>query len=342
MDSIDKVVENYLVQKNEERRGSVQSLNQQQFTLQRPGLGSRSSSACSGGFSPPSLTTHPSSSSLLGPSDMNYGSSFQTHLSAQSAGTSPLMPFVRPNNGPTFDPRFQAPHLQERSLSQDSTFQKQPPRKTSMPHLSKEQQKEQQQPQQRELKEGSVSASVKGQPKSSAGVAVPSTRRGDRQAFPSPSEHEFIVGMSQSVDSDASSTPKARYLPGAAALLSASPPTKHGVGQGSEYAIHTLHKSPPQHHPLNHAMHGASSNMVASSAIDPQSPAAQLPPLPTSSLSTTDPNAQGRRKIPHQRSGSVDPSFSPTVSSFPLLAPGKRTGSQSKTEGDRSGSGGQQ
>ncbi|GJJ77143.1 magnesium transporter [Entomortierella parvispora] len=332
---LDKVVENYLVQKNEERRGSIQSLNQQQFSLQRPGLGSRSSSACSGALPPPSLTTHPSSSSLFVPSDMNYGSSFQTHHSAQTAGTSPLTPFVRPNNGPTFDPRFQAPHLQERSLSQDSTFQKQPRPKTSMPHLTKEQQKEHHQHlNQRELKEG---PSTRAQPKGSAGVAVPSTRRGDRQTFPSPSEHEFIVGMSRSVDSEASSTPKARFLPGGA-LLSSSPQTKYGAGQGSEYAIQTLHKSPPQHHPLNQG----SGNTAASSTIDPLNPAAQLPPLPTSSQSTMDPNSQGRRKTPHQPSGSVDSSFSSSQSGFPLLTPGKRAGGHSKAEGDGSGGGGQQ
>ena len=102
-------------------------------------------------FPPPSIATLPSSSSLLSP-DSNYSSSYQSplHLSNQM---SLLMQFSHMNNNAlTFDPRFQAPHLQERSLSQESIPQKQPHHKASMPHLTKEERKV--------IKEGSSSVRI--------------------------------------------------------------------------------------------------------------------------------------------------------------------------------------
>ncbi|KAG0057565.1 hypothetical protein BGZ83_008147 [Gryganskiella cystojenkinii] len=322
---LDQVIENY---KNEERRSSIHSLsNHNQFIQQRPGLGSRSSSACSGAFPPPSIATHPSSTSLL-PPEPNYGSSYQSPLHPLSQ-VPPLMQFSRTNNNnnaPTFDPRFQAPHLQERSLSQDSVPQKQPRHKASMPHLTKEQREA--------VKEGSSSVRAPGHHhKTSGGVAVPLARRGDRYAFHSPSEHEFIASMSQSIDSVASSVPKAsapRYL-STGALLSVSP-TKHGA-QGSEYAIHTI-KSPPHHQALNiqgGTSNSSISNPSAANIFDTQSPGAQLPPLPPS---VTDQYHQGRKRH-HQQPLQSD---SDSTTNVPLTVQGKRRGSQSKNEGDSGGS----
>ncbi|KAF9360735.1 hypothetical protein BGX26_008018 [Mortierella sp. AD094] len=236
--------------KNEDRRGSEQSLSQNPTHSQRPPLGSRSSSACSGVYPQYSLGTHPSSTSSA-PTELNYGTSSQ----------SSQMQFPRPNTGLATDPRYQAPHLQERSLSQDSPY-KQPNRKISMPHISKEQ---------KEPKTSSMKIKTSG--------ATGPRRKGDRHMFPSPSEQDFVSEVARSFDSISSSTPKAapKIFPGT--ILSASPPSH--VAQGSEYAFQTL-KSP-----VSASAHGnfgsyQSDSSRGNSAVSPVSDqgSASLPPLP--------------------------------------------------------------
>ncbi|ORZ22823.1 magnesium transporter NIPA-domain-containing protein [Lobosporangium transversale] len=239
--------------RNEERRDSIQSLGQVQLPSQRPPLGSRASSACSGGFPLPSITARPSSTSLAQYDMNNYGTSLQS--------TPTPMHFARLSNaGLANDPRYQASHLQERSVSQDP-FNKNHRRKESIPLMPKEQ-----------TKNGPVSSQSKSSLDMhavatantnvpSSGVAVP-RRSDDRPVYhpASASELGFVADVSQSLDSETSSTPKAtstaKYLVGA--ILSSSPSTNHA--QGSEYAFQTL-KSP---------------------STDP-SPAS-LPPLPPSQL----------------------------------------------------------
>ncbi|KAF8981900.1 hypothetical protein BGZ46_002141 [Entomortierella lignicola] len=97
--------------RNDDRRGSVQSLNQNPANMQRPLLGSRSSSACSGTYPQYSI-----SNTSLVPTELNYGTSSQ----------SSNIQYPRP-----------APHLQERSFPQDSPH-KTPNRKISIPYMSKE------------------------------------------------------------------------------------------------------------------------------------------------------------------------------------------------------------
>ncbi|KAF9156946.1 hypothetical protein BG015_010111 [Linnemannia schmuckeri] len=226
---LEKVMENYTAHKNEERRGSIHSLNQTAPLLPpRPGLGSRSSSACSGIFPPPSITTYPSSTSLLHP-ELNYGSSYQTHIQQQQQPQPSPLQFSRltqPGGSGSIDPRFHAPHLQERSQSQDGIY-KQPRRKISTPML-------------RENNNNREVPPLPPKIKTSAGVAVPGPphgRRGDRHALPSPSEHEFMTSVARSIDSVSSSTPRASSkFPMAGGILTASPtkrPKKKTGGSGS-------------------------------------------------------------------------------------------------------------
>ncbi|KAF9912362.1 hypothetical protein EC991_011054 [Linnemannia zychae] len=256
------------------------------------GLGSRSSSACSGVFPPPSITTYPSSTSLL-PPEVNYGSSYQTHL--QQAQLSPLQ-FSRPTQpGGTIDPRFHAPHLQERSQSQDGNY-KQPRRKISTPML-------------RENRE--LPSKIK-----TSGVAVPgSGRRSDRHAFPSPSEHEFMTSVARSIDSVSSSTPRAASkFPVAGGVLTASPTKIHHLGEGSAYSFRTL-KSPTgsTHPPLSSYEDGWASS---------------LPPLHPSSLTEASqhhPSAQRPKKKAGSSSVAQDGD-----SSNVTLPQGRRKGSVPK------------
>ncbi|KAF9135943.1 hypothetical protein BGW39_009917 [Mortierella sp. 14UC] len=291
---LEKVMENYTAQRHDERRGSIHSLNQT-APLQppRPGLGSRSSSTCSGVFPLPSITTYPSSTSLL-PPDVNYGSSYQTHL--QQAQPSPLQFSRLTQPGGTIDPRFHAPHLQERSQSQDGNY-KQPRRKNSTPML-------------RENRE--LPPKIK-----TSGVAVPGPgRRGDRHAFPSPSEHEFMTGVARSIDSVSSSTPRAASkFPVAGGVLTASPTKLHHPGEGSAYSFRTL-KSPTgsTHPPL--------------SSYEQDGWASSLPPLHPSSLTEATqhhPPAQRPKKKTGGGSTTQDGDSS-TVSS----AQGRRKGSVPK------------
>ncbi|KAG0374310.1 hypothetical protein BGX24_010568 [Mortierella sp. AD032] len=293
---LEKVIENYASQRQDERRGSIHSLNQT-APLQppRPGLGSRSSSACSGVFPPPSITTYPSSTSLL-PPEVNYGSSYQTHL--QQAQPSPLQ-FSRPTQPGGIDPRFHAPHLQERSQSQDGNY-KQPRRKMSTPMLKEN----------RELPP---------RIKTSAGVAVPGpVRRADRHAFPSPSEHEFMTSVARSIDSVSSSTPRASSkFPVAGGVLTASP-TKlhhhHPAGEGSAYSFRTL-KSPTgsTHPPL--------------SSYEQDGWASSLPPLHPSSLT----EASHPPQRPKKKTGGGSGSNAQDGESFPVSPPqARRKGSVPK------------
>ncbi|KAI1307673.1 hypothetical protein EDD11_004454 [Mortierella claussenii] len=208
--------------RNDERRGSVQSLGYTPLPLQRPPLGSRSSSACSGVFPPPSISTHPSSTSLVMPPEHSmYGTSFQS--------TQMPMHFARLSNaGLVLDSRYQAPHLQDRSASQDA-YQRQPRKKMSTPHLNREQHKELKlQGSSLRLKTNIPASTLDGSGGVSASVtevAVP-RRKGDRQRHPlSPIEQRFATDVSRSLDSVSSSTPKAaqttNFLP--RTVLSSSP-----------------------------------------------------------------------------------------------------------------------
>ncbi|KAF9982190.1 hypothetical protein BGZ65_003140 [Modicella reniformis] len=135
--------------------------------------------------------------------DFNYGTSLQS---------TPFHQYPRPGNS-------QAP---DRSHTYDSHGPKK-----SYPYLSKGR------------KEGKGAIGVK--PTSDApGVAIPRWR-GDRSAFPTHSEQDFVAGVAQSLDSSASLTAKAplQFLPGV--IFSTSPPN-HGV-QGSEHSIHTIKRS---------------------------------------------------------------------------------------------------
>ncbi|KAF9101037.1 hypothetical protein BGX29_006046 [Mortierella sp. GBA35] len=156
--------------------------------------------------------------------------------------------------GGSIDPRFHAPHLQERSQSQDGNF-KQPRRKVSTPVL-------------KENRDGPPPLPHKIK---TSGVAVPGLgRRGDRHAFPSPSEHEFMSSVARSIDSVSSSTPRPpSKFPLTGGILTASP-TKHHPGEGSAYSFRTL-KSPTgsSHPPL--------------SSYEQDGWASSLPPLPPSS-----------------------------------------------------------
>ncbi|KAG0322566.1 hypothetical protein BGZ97_005810 [Linnemannia gamsii] len=256
---LEKVMENYTAHKNEERRGSIHSLNQT-APLQppRPGLGSRSSSACSGVFPPPSITTYPSSTSLL-TSEPNYGSSYQTHIPQPQPSPLHFSRPAQPGGVGSIDPRFHAPHLQERSHSQDGNY-KQPRRKISTPMLRGEN---------REV------PPLPPKIKTSTGVAVPGPhgRRGDRHAFPSPSEHEFMTSVARSIDSVSSSTPRAssKFPAAGGGILTASPTKLHHPSEGSAYSFRTL-KSPTgsTHPPL--------------SSFEQEGWASSLPPLHPSSL----------------------------------------------------------
>jgi hypothetical protein len=288
-DRIDKVLENYHAQRIEERRGSIHSINQLSNPLPRPGLGSRSSSVCSGAFPSATLANHASSTSLL-PPDHTYGSTYQSMHSIHSGQSQP-----RSN---THDPRVHVPHLQERSMSHDGYHQqKQPRRKASTPVLTREH---------RDSPSLTTISSKEGQPLriKTAGVAVP-VRKGDRHKFPaSPSEHEFMAGISQSIDSVASSRhdKSAKYLP-SGGLLSSSP-SRHPT-QGSEYAFQTL-KSPVTGSPNN--------NTAAGSIFSGEEPAhatgvhAQRPPLPplSSSVSSSSVPLGPRQKKKHGTQDSVD------------------------------------
>ncbi|KAF9437184.1 hypothetical protein BGZ76_001698 [Entomortierella beljakovae] len=261
--------------KLEDRRDSEQSLIQNPTFLQRPGLGSRSSSACSGAYPQYSIGTHPSSTSLA-QAELNYGTSSQ----------STSMQYPRPSTGHTVDPRYQAPHLQERSVSQDSPY-RQPSRKISTPYLSKEQ------------KEPKELGSLKIKTVESSGPAVP-RRKG--HMFPSPSEQDFVTDVARSLDSVLSSTPKAtgpRYFPGS--VLSSSPPNH--TSQGSEYAFQTL-KSPVSGLGQGHLNSYQSGDYSGDSRNHPMSPFsdhsnASLPPLPP-----TDSGSQQQSKKKKKR-GSV-------------------------------------
>ncbi|KAG0071093.1 hypothetical protein BGZ89_011644 [Linnemannia elongata] len=259
---LEKVMENYT--HKDERRGSIHSLNQT-APLQppRPGLGSRSSSACS-------------------------GVSYQTHLQQQPPQPSHLQ-FSRPTQpggggGGSIDPRFHAPHLQERSQSQDGNY-KQPRRKISTPML-----KENNSNNHREV------PPLPPKIKTSAGVAVPGPppgRRGDRHAFPSPSEHEFMTSVAQSIDSVSSSTPRASSkFPIAGGVLTASP-TKlhhHPAGEGSAYSFRTL-KSPTgsTHPPL--------------SSYEQDGWVSSLPPLHPSSLTESSQHHPHPAQRPKKKTG---------------------------------------
>ncbi|KAF9376459.1 hypothetical protein CPC16_000175 [Podila verticillata] len=286
---LDKVLENYHAQRIEERRASIHSINQLPNPLPRPGLGSRSSSACSGAFPSATFTNHPSSISLL-PPDHTYGSTYQSMHSIHSGQSQP-----RSN---THDPRAHASHLQERSMSHDGYHQqKQPRRKASAPVLTKEN---------RDSPSLTTISSKEGQPLriKTVGVAVP-VRKGDRHKFPaSPSEHEFMAGISQSIDSVTSRHDKsAKYLP-TGGLLSSSP-SRHPT-QGSEYAFQTLKSSVTASSPIINTTFG--------SILSGEEPAhatgtrAQLPPLPplSSSVSSSSAPLGPRQKKKHGTQDSVD------------------------------------
>ncbi|KAG9325890.1 hypothetical protein KVV02_001287 [Mortierella alpina] len=276
---LEKVMENYTGHRGEDRRGSVASLAQTSTQhLQRPPLGSRSSSAFSGVFPAPSIANYPSSTSLVPIPDHNYGSSYQTHHHPHHNPT-PLPPSSQSSStqvrsgtvhNPT-DHRFPAPYLQERSQSHEG-LTKQPRHKTSSSLVLKEQQ--QQQPS-RESKE-TLAPRIK-----TSGVAVPVRKSGDRQQqqqqhpqhHMSPSEQDFATTVSHSMDSMASSNNKssgaaaaaAKFLPGA--MLSSSPTKHHNHSpQGSEYAFQTL-RSPKE---SSFASSGPYSTQHGASASDDQ------------------------------------------------------------------------
>ncbi|KAF9935345.1 hypothetical protein FBU30_003135 [Linnemannia zychae] len=269
---LEKVMENYTAHKNDERRASIHSLNQTvPLQPQRPGLGSRTSSACSGVFPSPSITTYPSSSSLL-PSDPHYGSSYQTHL--QQVQPLPLQLTRTPQPNGALDPRFHAPYLQERSQSQDGNY-KQPRRKNSTPML-------------RENREAQLPPKIK-----TSGMAVPgSGRRGDHHAFPSPSEHGFVTSVAQSIDSVSSSTPRATAKPPiAGGILTASPTKTHHPSEGSAYSFRTLKLPAGSSHP-------------PLSSLEQDGWASSLPPLPPSSLADASQSQSNQALRPRKKTGS--------------------------------------
>ncbi|KFH65632.1 hypothetical protein MVEG_09107 [Podila verticillata NRRL 6337] len=198
----------------------------------------------------------------------------------------------------THDPRAHASHLQERSMSHDGYHQqKQPRRKASAPVLTKEN---------RDSPSLTTISSKEGQPLriKTVGVAVP-VRKGDRHKFPaSPSEHEFMAGISQSIDSVTSRHDKStKYLP-TGGLLSSSP-SRHPT-QGSEYAFQTLKSSVTASSPIINTTFG--------SILSGEEPAhatgtrAQLPPLPplSSSVSSSSAPLGPRQKKKHGTQDSVD------------------------------------
>lgn len=290
---IDKVLENYLAQRIEERRGSIHSINQSPNPLPRPGLGSRSSSACSGAFPSTTLTHHPSSTSLL-PPDHTYGSTYQSMHSVHSGQSAQW--------SNTHDPRVHTPHIQERSISHDGYHQQtQPRRKASTPVLSRE----------RDSPSLTTISSKEGRPLriKTAGVAVPA-RKGDRHKFPaSPSEHEFMAGISQSIDSVASSRhdkSTAKYLPGGG-LLSSSP--SHHPTQGSEYAFQTLKLPVSASSPINNTAAGSIFSGDTEQSTHATGVHAQLPPLPPLSSSVSSSSAitaSGPRQKKHGTHDSID------------------------------------
>ncbi|KAF9182737.1 hypothetical protein BGZ50_004708 [Haplosporangium sp. Z 11] len=276
---LEQVMENYGAPR-EDRRGSIASLNQSHIHLQRPGLGSRSNSACSGMFPPPAIANYPSSTSLA-PPDHNYGSSFQTHhMPPQSTP----MQFARVSAANTADPRYQVPSLQERAQSHE-VQPKLPRQKKSSFHLPKEQTET------KEVREG-LPPKIK-----TTGVTVPG-RRGDRHMYTSPSEQDFVAEISRSIDSFSSPNPihPAKLLPGS--ILSASP-TKH-TAQGSEYAFQTL-KSP-----ITTSIGAADPNTMNTSAAlvsNDQDGAASLPPLPV--MDTGHHSQPDQRRTKKKKRGSM-------------------------------------
>ncbi|KAF9965442.1 hypothetical protein BGZ70_004842 [Mortierella alpina] len=304
---LEKVMENYTGHRSEDRRGSVASLAQTSNQhLQRPPLGSRSSSAFSGVFPAPSFANYPSSTSLVPIPDHSYGSSYQTHHHLHH-NTTPLPPpsqssstQVRSSTAHApADHRFQAPYLQERSQSHEG-LTKQPRHNTSSSLVLKEQQ---QQPS-RESKEASAPR-IK-----TSGVAVPGRKGGDRQQHHphhhmSPSEQDFATTVSHSIDSMASThnskgsgaaAAAAKFLPGA--MLSSSP-TKHHYHppQGSEYAFQTL-RSPKE---SSFASSGPYSAQHGASASDDQGSVASAPSTyPSESMHT--PQLQQPPQHPSSRS----------------------------------------
>lgn len=181
----------------------------------------------------------------------------------------------------THDPRVHASHLQERSMSHDGCHQqKQPRRKASTPLLTRE-------------RDVTTITSKEGQPLrvKTAGVTVP-VRKGDRHKFPaSPSEHEFMAGISQSIDSVASSRHDksvAKYLPGGS-LLSSSP-SRHPT-QGSEYAFQTLKSPVSVSSPINNTAAGSIFSDDAEQSTHATGVHSQLPPLPPLSSSVSSSSA---------------------------------------------------
>ncbi|CAO3567515.1 unnamed protein product [Mortierella alpina] len=283
---LEKVMENYTGHRSEDRRGSVASLAQTSNQhLQRPPLGSRSSSAFSGVFPAPSLANYPSSTSLVPIPDHSYGSSYQTHhhlhhnttpipLPSQSSSSQ-----VRSSTAHApADHRFQAPYLQERSQSHEG-LTKQPRHKTSSSLVLKEQQ---QQPSKESIE--AVASRIK-----TSEVAVPGRKDGDRQQqqhhhqnhHMSPSEQDFATTVSHSVDSMASThnskgtgaaAAAAKFLPGA--MLSSSPTKHHShAPQGSEYAFQIL-RSPKE---SSYGKSGPYSTQHGASASDDHNSVASAP-----------------------------------------------------------------
>ncbi|KAG0370277.1 magnesium transporter NIPA-domain-containing protein [Gamsiella multidivaricata] len=298
--------------KGDERRGSIQSLGYVPHAPSRPPLGSRTSSANSGVFPTLSITNHPSSTSLV-PMELNYGTSLQS---------TPVHP-LRSHTGHTADSRFQTPHLQERSLPQDG-LHKQPHRKVSTPHMSREH---------KETKGTPSSLRIKAP--DTAGVAVP-RRNGDRHMLPSPDEHDSLRDIAQSLDSASSSTPKASSKFLLAPTLSSSPANQSV--QGSENTLQSLRSptAPTVHgnygHKNNISISSNSSNRrgsTAASVLSEQGSAATLPPLPPLSDSGPQQHYPRRKKT---RGSVVSSTYDSDPSSMPLQQT-KRNQSSLKDEG---------
>ncbi|KAF9407372.1 hypothetical protein BGZ94_002714, partial [Podila epigama] len=136
---LEKVLENYQVQRIEERRGSIQSIQHPSNPLVRPGLGSRSSSACSTPFhGATTLMNQPSSSSLL-PPDQTYGSINHSSNSVLGPSSAYSRTGAMSSTMHNMDSRVHAPNPQERLMSNDGTNQHSHPRKkASTPATSRE------------------------------------------------------------------------------------------------------------------------------------------------------------------------------------------------------------
>ena len=266
---------------NRERRGSVQSLAGNPIPS-RPGLGSRASSTYGG------ITTHPSA--LIEP---HHGTSLQS-MSSQLSGS---------GNGHATDPRMQAPHLQDRSHPLEGHR-----RKLSHPLF-----KDQRGSKGPRSSSSSSSLRAKTSPLEAPGVAIPRVKN-DRHVVSSSREQDSAAGVTRSLDSVSSLTPRAstQFLPG---VVFSSSPTGHGV-QGSEYSIHTLKSSGSNMNNQDNSQQKGGSGVTAASIFnDHPSGSSSLPPLPPSDSGTSHQHSPRNSK----KRGSVGSATFSDSSSVPLL-----------------------